>query len=82
MEQYQDKLVKATRNVDQGEFGRALAETKLADIKVIFAQIQNNMANESQYIDDSVKEMAQLGEEDIKKDSTYSKQKKALENLS
>tara|TARA_B110000285_G_C14942368_1_gene522647 strand:- start:433 stop:654 length:222 start_codon:yes stop_codon:yes gene_type:complete len=72
------ELDKATLNASQGEFGLALAETKLEDIKVIFAQIQNNMANESQFIDDSAKEMAQLGEEDIKKDVTYSKQKQAL----
>ena len=72
------ELDKATLNASQGEFGLALAETKLEDIKVIFAQIQNNMANESQFIDDSAKEMAQLGEEDIKKDATYSKQKQAL----
>ena len=39
MAEYNEKLDKVKLNIGQGEFGRALAETKLQDIKLIFAQI-------------------------------------------
>ena len=56
--EYGEKLDKVKKNIDQGEFGRAMAESRTEEIKTIFASIQSNIAEESNFLAEQAKEVS------------------------